>query len=413
MAYAFSTSYKTAGTPVLTATSVALTTSGNFLGIAVNVFNGVVPSTPVDSKGNTWVAVTGSPLAVGGNTNIYAWRAENATTGLLHTFTVAVDTLATYSFSVIGLSGRATSSSVDGTQSSAEGTAVTSHAGPSITPTVTATDILVLFGDNNASSNQNNDTWTAGASLTLPVGGYNPDGRDQPTTGTMYQENVGTSAINTAFTSSSTKAGFFVLAVKEPAAATSIDTIDSPLAVGSTGKVITTTGLGTLTTLTFGSGKSCLSISAPSGDGTFAMPAFANGVTYPAMGTQTFIAGDGTLTASTTSTVATMAGYTAVTMVDPLNTGEWSIASDPAIVDDDVIHLPTAAGTLNSDGTLTDYVFGVYTMWRREAATGTMYTSQLTVSESGISFIGVLSRDIIGQSITSRTITSRSITANA
>lgn len=384
MAYAFSTSYKTAGTPVLTATSVALTTSGNYLGIVVNVFNGVVPSTPIDSKGNTWVAVTGSPLAVGGNTNIYAWRAENATTGTLHTFTVAVDTLATYSFSVIGLSGRATSSAIDGTQSSAETTAVTSHAGPSITPSIAATDIMVLFGDNNASSNQNADTWAAGASLTLPVGGYNSDGRDQPTSGTMYQVNVGTSAISTAYTSDTTKAGFFVLAVKEPGASATIDTITSPLVVGSTGKTITTTGLGTLTTLTFGSGKSCLSISATGGDGTFAMPAFAHGVTYPAMGTQTFIAGDGILTASTTASVSTISGYTAVTMVDPLDTGEWSIAKDPAIVNGDVIHLPTAAGTLNSDGTLTDYVFGVYTMWRREAATGMMYTSQLTVSESGV-----------------------------
>ncbi len=191
-------------------------------------------------------------------------------------------------------------------------------------------------------------------------------------------------------------------------ASTAIDTIDTPLAVGGTGKAITTTGLGTLTTLTFGSGKSCLSISAPSGDGTFAMPAFAHGVTYPAMGTQTFIAGDGTLTASTTSSVATMAGYTAVTMVDPLDTGEWSIASDPAIVDDDVIHLPTAAGTLNSDGSLTDYVFGVYTMWRWEAATGTMYTSQLTVSQSGVSIDnGITTSGISDASISQRSITGR------
>ncbi len=384
MAFGFATAYKTAGTAVTSATSAAVTSSGNFLAIVVNCFNGVVPGTPTDSKGNTWTAVTGSPKAVGGNTNVYAWYAQNATTGASHTFTVGVGSLSTYSFSVIGLSGRATSSAIDGTQSSAEAAAVTSHTGPSITPSVAATDILCLFGDNNASSNQNNDTWTAGASLTLPVGGYNPDGRDQPTSGVMYQANVGTSAINTAFTSSSTKAGFFLLAVKEPGAATSIDTIASPLAVGSTGKAITTTGLGTLTTLTFGSGKSCLSISAPSGDGTFAMPAFAHGVTYPAMGTQTFIAGDGTLTASTTSSVATMAGYTAVTMAGTLDTGDFSIAKDPAIVLTDVIHLPTAAGTLNADSSLTDYVFGTYTMWRREAATGLMYTSQLTISSSGL-----------------------------
>jgi len=412
MAYAFSTSYKTAGTPVLTATSVAVTTSGNFLGIAVNVFNGVVPPTPVDSKGNTWVPVTGSPLAVGGNTNIYAWRAENATTGTLHTFTVAVDTLATYSFSVIGLSGRATSSAIDGTQSLAEGTAVTSHAGPSITPGVTATDIMVLFGDNNASTNQNNDTWTAGASLTLPVGGYNPDGRDQPTSGVMYQENVGTSAINTAFTSSSTKAGFFVLAVKA-LPSHSVDSITNPVYVGGTGYTLTTTGMGAITSLSF-AGKACTITAASVGSCTFSIPTFANAVTHPQPGaSHTFTASDGTLSATIDRVVGTLATFTAVTMTDPLNTDEWSIAKDPAIVDPDVVSLPTAGGVLNPDGTLGDgaggdYVFGVYEMWRWEAATGTMYTSQLTVSESGVSIDnGITTRGISDASISQRGITGR------
>ena len=152
--------------------------------------------------------------------------------------------------------------------------------------------------------------------------------------------------------------------------------------VGGTGYAGLTTGMGVITSLTF-AGKTATITAASVGSFTWDMPPFQHGVTYPAMGVRTYTAGDGTLTADKDSTVNTMDGYTAVTM-GTMDTGEWSIGKDPAIVTGDVVHLPDDAGTLNTDGTLTDYVFGTYTMWRRDVSDGKMYTSQLTVTEEGV-----------------------------
>jgi hypothetical protein len=90
-----------------------------------------------------------------------------------------------------------------------------------------------------------------------------------------------------------------------------------------------------------------------------------------------------------------MAGYTAVTVASILR-NQWTIGQDTAILDTDILHLPTAMGTVNPDTSLTDAVFGVYTMWRWEAATSTMYTSELTVSESGINIFNQSERTWIG-----------------
>lgn len=174
-----------------------------------------------------------------------------------------------------------------------------------------------------------------------------------------------------------------------------LDTLTSPVSVGGTGYSGGTTNLGTITGLTF-AGKSATVNTTGANTFTWTMPSFANGVTYPAMGSQTFIASDGTNTGSKASTVQTMSGYTMVTM-SGIDRGDYSIGKDLAINDGDQIHLPTAGGTLNPDGTLTDYVFGSYTMWRRDVSTGTMYQSTLTVSNSGITVeSGSTTPDLIG-----------------
>ncbi len=124
------------------------------------------------------------------------------------------------------------------------------------------------------------------------------------------------------------------------------------------------------------------------------MPSFANGVTYPKTypdaANETFTASDGTLSATITSVVNTITGDTCVVLVAPLDTGAYSLAKDPAFADADAVSLPTAAGTVNPDTSLTDYVFGTYTMWRRDVSDGKMYTSALTVSQSGLSVSNTL-----------------------
>jgi hypothetical protein len=73
-----------------------------------------------------------------------------------------------------------------------------------------------------------------------------------------------------------------------------IDSISTPLRHGDTGKTITTSNLGTLTSMTVG-GVNVLSLSAPSGDGTFAMPVRADGAVVSSYGASVAVGvGDGT-----------------------------------------------------------------------------------------------------------------------
>ncbi len=253
-------------------------------------------------------------------------------------------------------------------------------------------------------------TWAADANSTNRVALNNTGSSG---IGRMYMStNTDTGTVTTAYTRSGASNNMYRYCqmVFRAAVTNSLDTLTSPSAVSSTGNSGTTTGMTAATTLSF-AGKSCAITAASTGSFTYTMPSFANGVTYPAMGTQTFTVGDGTLTATKTATVSTLSGYTNVTM-GAMDTGEWSIGQDPAIVTGDVIHLPTAAGTLNTDGTLTDYVFGTYTMWRRDVSDGKMYTSTLTVTETGVNVDGGIairhigSRHISGRGASSRHISS-------
>jgi hypothetical protein len=158
-----------------------------------------------------------------------------------------------------------------------------------------------------------------------------------------------------------------------------LDTLSSPVVVGGTGYSGTTTGLGAVTSLT-----NATINSASAGSFSYSMNSFSNGVAYLPMGSQTFTAGDGTDTATKASTVQTMSGYTSV-LLSTMNTGAWSLGKDPAFISGNTVHLPTAAGTLNNDGTLTDYVFGSYSGWMQDQSDNKMYSFTLTVTDSGLS----------------------------
>lgn len=181
-----------------------------------------------------------------------------------------------------------------------------------------------------------------------------------------------------------------------------LDTLSSPVAVGGTGYSGTTTGLGAVTSLT-----NATINSASAGSFSYSMNSFSNGVAYLPMGSQTFTAGDGTNTGTKASTVQTMSGYTSV-LLSTMDTGEWSIGKDPAFISGNTVHLPTAAGTLNTDGTLTDYVFGSYSGWMQDQSDTKMYSFTLTVTNSGLSTSddGMTTQGISEQHMASRTITS-------
>jgi hypothetical protein len=156
----------------------------------------------------------------------------------------------------------------------------------------------------------------------------------------------------------------------------SINSIDDPIEVGSTGIAITTTGLDTLTSLTFG-GKSFTSISAPSGDGTANCPQFTDGGNYPAYGEVEIIAGDGNNTASTTVVLIPDTTQDVVTLTS-INSDEGYLGFyvDYDVTDVITFNKPETLSVENNsilaDGTIqTDYV-GSQIAWVRSSATGIM-----------------------------------------
>lgn len=126
-------------------------------------------------------------------------------------------------------------------------------------------------------------------------------------------------------------------------------TLSTPVNVGGTGYSATTTDLGPVTSLT-----NATVTGTSTNAFTYNMNPFQNGVVYLPMGSQLQTASDGVDSAQGSSTIQTMIGYSTVTAAMPLNTGEFSLAKDAAFVAGVVVHWPTAAGTINSNMTLTD-----------------------------------------------------------
>lgn len=162
----------------------------------------------------------------------------------------------------------------------------------------------------------------------------------------------------------------------------SIDSITTPLVLGTSGNSITTTNLGTLTSLTIG-GKAVSNLSAPSGDGTFSIPAWTDGVEGFAIGTGiAVIAGDGTNTANSTVTINPPSNHSAVTLTSN-NTSVGYLGNQITLGVGWQIIFPTAASlgvTTNyidvDGGIYTDYV-GSQTLYARNNSTGMV--SQITL----------------------------------
>jgi hypothetical protein len=150
---------------------------------------------------------------------------------------------------------------------------------------------------------------------------------------------------------------------------------------------ITTTGLGTLTSVSVG-GKAAASIAAPGGDGSVTIVGFIDGETYPPMGTVSVVVGDGTTTATKSDALlTTMEGWQYVDVSGLDTTEEFSLAK--AFGGGDVptqLHvINDGTGVLNANGTLTNWAVGTYTCWARMAAgtwaAGTMKSFTFTVHE--------------------------------
>lgn len=163
----------------------------------------------------------------------------------------------------------------------------------------------------------------------------------------------------------------------------SIDTIGTGAVVrsGSTANPITTTNLGTLTSLTV-AGIAATSLSATGGDGTFDFPALtAGGVTALYGSGKTAVAGDGSRTASLT-TVAFLpnASQDYVTLSGTLNTSSTGclyLMDPPAVVGDQIVF--PIGDSCDAQGNYRTDTAGTRTLWHIEAATGISRSFTFTV----------------------------------
>jgi hypothetical protein len=161
----------------------------------------------------------------------------------------------------------------------------------------------------------------------------------------------------------------------------SIDTVSSPVSDGETGKVITTTNLGTLTSMSVG-GVAVASVSATGGDGTWVVKSRTDGSTHSGYGTKTVLVGDGTATASSTTVVNPPSTQSYVTLTSaPTAAGYIGAYRTVNIGDQFAFDTATQLGVetnyIDVDGGIyTDYS-GSQVMWHW--ATGTGIITQITL----------------------------------
>ena len=164
--------------------------------------------------------------------------------------------------------------------------------------------------------------------------------------------------------------------------------------IGSTGNTISTSGLGTLTSLTIG-GVAATGLSAPSGDGTFTMPAFSDGVVTSLLGTVAAVAGDGTDTANRSVALQAPNAWSYVTLTGTLNTSTTGILYNfsPAAVPGDQIVFETGNVIVDAQGNIdTDTNTS---LWHIQASTGIARTVAVTV-EGGVSGLTVSITGVAG-----------------
>lgn len=151
--------------------------------------------------------------------------------------------------------------------------------------------------------------------------------------------------------------------------------------VGTTGNTVNTAGLGALTSLTLG-GKAATNLNAPSGDGTFDMPSFADGVTYSLMGSVSAVVGDGTATDDLTVTLLPMDGWHYTTLAGTLNTANTGVVFNfsPASAVGDQIVFPLSHN-VDAQGNLSTSYEGTVTFYHIQASTGTVRTFLVTTGD--------------------------------
>lgn len=182
--------------------------------------------------------------------------------------------------------------------------------------------------------------------------------------------------------------------------ARTIDSIGSSgvVTLGAAGSAITTSGLGTLTSLTI-NGVAVTALSATGGDGTFTAPAMAEGLSVGLLGSSVgAIAGDGTNTASTTCTLALPVGWSYVTLSGTLNTSTASLlynAAPAVAVNDQIVGESAKISLYPSLDAETDYV-GTQTLYHIDATDGIWRSFSLTTGNVG----GGLTANVTGVSAT-------------
>jgi len=195
----------------------------NDIGVACwTTTQGQPVSSYLDSNGNTWNQVSGSPYAFGSTIYyFYVYLAVIATGGSTENFTCSVSGGATYLVQNVGLfSGRNTSSTLDGTLGTfLDSGFVQPHSGPSVTTTSNGSDLVccvVDYGQTTA------DTFTAGSGFTIGCQ-FNGNGTVQMPMMMMYQQNVAAGTYTAPWTTANfVKGGAVMIALK--AATTSFPT---------------------------------------------------------------------------------------------------------------------------------------------------------------------------------------------
>jgi len=238
---------------------------------------------------------------------------------------------------------------------------------------------------------------------------------------------TGTGALVCGYTASADEPNYVHSLIKiSGGVVTSIDTLTTD---GSPGLVVgqpfamTTTGLGTITSITITTDATptatttATSLSLPAGDGTAAARSWVDGAFYAFPGTVTVVAGDGTLTATGSYTLSMPDDYLDVVFADVETTDDTYIGTKlddlgHPLEDGDIGYYPVgnglAIGTnghISCDGAMT------FVLWIQKL-TGVMEMYNVTINDAGeiTGATGITSRGITSQGITTRNITTRGIT---
>lgn len=169
------------------------------------------------------------------------------------------------------------------------------------------------------------------------------------------------------------------------------DTVNPDIDVAAT-NTATTTGLGTITSLTIGDGTRTLAAipSMPSGDGTFAFTwPYADGVVAPLFGSVTATFGDGTNSAAMVGNTPVPSGYASVTFSGATDIGDYYLGHALTLPDGMRMYYPIANGAVvNPDGSLgftsLPYTFNTMLHNVHSGGDGTITSVTVDITATGV-----------------------------